>query len=64
MAIGQSRLNRIIDEVELGIAIGIVGTFVGFTVGLQAEIFLLQQLADDGVADLVTKLLQFGGKPA
>ena len=61
LVLGQGRLNRVVDEVELGIAAGIVGAFPCLAIGLQAELLLFQQLANDSVADLVAEPLQFGG---
>ena len=37
---------------ELRVAVGIVGALARLAIGLQAELLLLQQLADDRVADL------------
>jgi len=60
----QGGLNRIVDELELGVAVWIVGALAGLAIGLQAELLPLQQFANDRVADLVAELFQFGGQPA
>ena len=40
------------------------GAFARLAIGLQAELLRLQQLADNGVADLVAELVEFGRQPA
>ncbi len=42
---------------------GVVGALAGLAIGLQAELLLLQQLADNRVADLVPEFFEFGGQP-
>ncbi len=45
-------------------AIGIVGAVARLAIGLQAELLLLQQLADNRGADLAPEVVEFGGQPA
>ena len=64
LVLRHGRRNRLVDESELGVAVGIVGAFARLAIGLQAELLRLQQLADNGVADLVAELVEFGRQPA
>ena len=61
LVLGHRRLDRVVDDPELRVAVGIVGAFAGLAIGLQAELLLLQQLADNRVADLVPEFFEFGG---
>ena len=64
LVLGYGRLDRVVDDVELRVAVGIVGALARLAIGLQAELLLLQQLADDRVADLVPEFVEFPGQPA
>ncbi len=64
LVLGQGRLNRVVDEMELGVAVGIVGALERLAIGLQGELLFLQQFANHRVADLVAELFQFSRKSA
>ena len=50
---GQRRGHGVVDVNELRIAIGMAVAFPGLAIGLQAELLLMQQLADHRAADPV-----------
>jgi len=56
------RLHLSVDMLELGVAIGVAGTFACLAVGLQAEVEALEQAADQLLAGDETPLGQRGGK--
>ena len=64
LVLGHGCLDRVVDDVELRVAVGIVGALARLAIGLQAELLLLQQLADDGMADLVPEFVEFSRQPA
>src|SRR5271165_5575161 len=64
LVLGHRRLDRVVNHPELRVAVGVVGALAGLAIGLQAELLLLQQLADNRVADLVPEFFEFGGQPA
>jgi hypothetical protein len=64
LVLGHGRLEGLVDEAELRVAVGVVGAFAGLAVGLQAELLFLQQLTDDRVADLVPEIAEFVREPA
>src|SRR6202142_1001654 len=64
LVLGHGRLDRVVDDVELRVAVGIVSALARLAVGLQAELLLLQQLADNRMADLVPELVGFSRQPA
>ena len=52
---GQRRSHGVVDVNELRIAIGMAVAFPGLAIGLQAELLLVQQLADHRAADPVKR---------
>src|SRR5271166_5441423 len=64
LVLGHRRLDRVVNHPELRVAVGVVGALAGLAIGLQAELLLLQQLADNRVADFVPEFFEFGGQPA
>src|SRR5215210_858068 len=63
LLLGQRRGNALADVGELRIAIRVAAALSGLAVGLQAELLLLQQFADNRVADPVATRRQFPRQP-
>ncbi len=59
LTFGQGRLHGRVDDAELCIMVGVVTPFARLAVGLQAEIFPLQQFGHHRVAHPVPPLGQF-----
>src|SRR5215218_7436825 len=59
LLLGQRRGDALADGGELRIPIRVAAALPGLAVGLQAELLLLQQFADNRVADPVATRRQF-----
>src|SRR5208337_1857027 len=64
LVLGHGCLDRVVDHTKLRVAVGIVSALARLAIGLQAELLLLQQLADNRVADLVPEFVEFSRQPA
>src|SRR5208283_580150 len=64
LVLGHGCLDRVVDDTKLRVAVGIVSALARLAIGLQAELLLLQQLADNRVADLVPEFVEFSRQPA
>src|SRR5205823_2941466 len=64
LAASPEALDRSVDVLELRVAVGMLGSFAGLGVGLQAEAEVLQQAADQVGAGPVAPLGQRGGEMA
>src|SRR5208283_2690382 len=64
LVLGHGCLDRVVDHTKLRVAVGIVSALARLAIGLQAELLLLQQLADNRMAELVPEFVEFSRQPA
>jgi hypothetical protein len=61
LTLGQRRVNRLVDVLELGVAVGMVRSLAGLAVCLKAVAASAQYRADAGVTDAMTQITQGPG---
>ena len=65
LVLGHRRLDRVVDDPELPIAVGVVGALTGLAIGLQAELLPLQEVAENPAdRPRCPGFRPFGGQPA
>src|SRR5207248_10003960 len=61
LTLGQRRLDRLVEVLELGVAVGMVRSFAGLTVRLKAIAAGAQHRVDAGMTDTMTQIVQGPG---